>query len=86
MNRRFYEMVGGRRIELLTSSVSRKRSPTELTARVDNPPSIAKGPAAVKGFSRSPICPSRERSYLRKEKSGIISRSHALLMTIAVAA
>jgi hypothetical protein len=25
-------MVGGRRIELLTSSVSRKRSPTELTA------------------------------------------------------
>src|SRR5579883_2686358 len=26
-------MVGGRRIELLTSSVSRKRSPTELTAR-----------------------------------------------------
>lgn len=27
------EMVGGRRIELLTSSVSRKRSPTELTAR-----------------------------------------------------
>ena len=28
-----FMMVGGIRIELMTSSVSRKRSPTELTAR-----------------------------------------------------
>lgn len=85
-------MVGGRRIELLTSSVSRKRSPTELTARVvsrnpaaGNPQSIAKGPAAVKGFARSPICPPGS-AYLRSEKSGTSSRCQALFTIIAVAA
>ena len=42
-------MVGGRRIELLTSSVSRKRSPTELTARKALR-RIADAAGGVKGF------------------------------------
>ena len=53
-------MVGGRRIELLTSSVSRKRSPTELTALEDRP-SIAKPPGVVKRFFRRGGSPLRVR-------------------------
>ena len=92
-------MVGDTRIELVTSSVSRKRSPTELTAHAAfgaNRQSIAKGPAAVKRFcldGAGPCiaCPSTRLrvtrlAYWRIEKSGINSRFQALFIIIAVAA
>ena len=67
----FLKMVGGDGIEPTASSVSRKRSPTELTARAFCPPeanrqSIAKGPVAVKRFcldGSGPFIP-RERKLL----------------------
>ena len=52
-----FEMVGGTWIEHVTSSVSRKRSPTELTARTPNLRSIA-----TRGLGRQTVARGRDKA------------------------
>ncbi len=76
-------MVGGRRIELLTSSVSRKRSPTELTARkaqrrIADAPKPVKAPASGACLTRLERHP--PMSALRQRVAEAARRMSTLLV------
>lgn len=75
MESTFFKMVGGRRIELLTSSVSRKRSPTELTARTRQPAEYSKGPRGRQRFCAEPGEPFESRGLFAEREE----REHLLL-------
>lgn len=71
------QMVGGDGIEPTAFSVSRRRSPTELTAR-DQGPSIAKGPDAVKRFFMAAVRSFRSRCLTVQAAHAIVSKLFVL--------